>query len=59
MPLKEEITMLEESIAIIKSKMAHAQNKREYLLLKDQLHTTRYELALAQYENEHATTTDA
>lgn len=54
MSLKEEITMLEESIAIIKSKMAHAQNKREYLLLKDQLHTTRYELALAQYENEHS-----
>lgn len=50
MPLQEEITMLKNNIVIIKSKMAHAQNKRDYLLLKDQLHTTRMELVMAQAE---------
>lgn len=50
MPLQEEIAMLKNSIVIIKSKMAKAQNKRDYLLLKDQLHTTRMELVMAQAE---------
>ena len=50
MSLKDEIAMLKNNIAVIKSKMAHAQNKREFLLLKDQLHTTRMELAMAQAE---------
>lgn len=50
MPLQEEIAMLKNNIVIIKSKMAHAQNKRDYLLLKDQLHTTRMELVMAQAE---------
>lgn len=50
MPLQEEIAMLKNNIVIIKSKMAHAPNKRDYLLLKDQLHTTRMELVMAQAE---------
>ena len=50
MSLKDEIAMLKNNIAVIKGKMAHAQNKREFLLLKDQLHTTRMELAMAQAE---------
>ena len=50
MSLQDEIAMLKNNITIIKSKMAHAQNKRDYLLLKDQLHTTRMELVMAQAE---------
>ena len=50
MSLQDEIAMLKNNIVIIKSKMAHAQNKRDYLLLKDQLHTTRMELVMAQAE---------
>ncbi len=50
MPLQEEIAMLKNNIVIIKNKMAHAQNKRDFLLLKDQLHTTRMELVMAQAE---------
>lgn len=50
MSLQDEITMLKNNIVIIKGKMAHAQTKRDYLLLKDQLHTTRMELVLAQAE---------
>lgn len=50
MSLQDEIAMLKNNIVIIKSKMAHAQAKRDYLLLKDQLHTTRMELVLAQAE---------
>ena len=50
MSLSEEIAMLKNNIVVIKSKMAHAQTKRDYLLLKDQLHTTRMELVMAQAE---------
>lgn len=50
MSLQDEIAMLKNNIVVIKSKMAHAQTKRDYLLLKDQLHTTRMELVLAQAE---------
>lgn len=50
MSLQDEITMLKNNIKIIKTKMANAQDKRERLLLKDQLHTTRMELVLAQAE---------
>lgn len=50
MSLQDEIAMLKNNIVIIKNKMAHAQNKRDYLLLKDQLHTTRMELVMAQAE---------
>lgn len=50
MSLQDEIAMLKNNIVVIKNKMAHAQTKRDYLLLKDQLHTTRMELAMAQAE---------
>ena len=50
MPITEEITMLKNNIALIKTRMAHAQSKRELLLLKDELHTTRMELVMAQAE---------
>lgn len=50
MSLQDEITMLKNNIKIIKTKMANAQDKRERLLLKDQLHTTRMELVMAQAE---------
>ena len=50
MSLQDEIAMLKNNIVVIKNKMAHAQNKRDYLLLKDQLHTTRMELVMAQAE---------
>lgn len=50
MSLQDEIAMLKNNIKIIKTKMANAQDKRERLLLKDQLHTTRMELVLAQAE---------
>lgn len=50
MPITQEIEMLKNNIALIKSRMAHAQNKRELLLLKDELHTTRMELVMAQAE---------
>lgn len=50
MPITEEITMLKNNIALIRSRMAHAQSKRELLLLKDELHTTRMELVMAQAE---------
>ena len=50
MSVTQEIEMLKENIAVIKTRMAHAQSKREFLLLKDQLHTTRMELTMAQAE---------
>lgn len=50
MPINEEYAMLKNNIAIIKRKMASATNKRDLLLLKDQLHTTRMELAMCQAE---------
>ena len=50
MSLQDEIAMLKNNIVVIKNKMAHARTKRDYLLLKDQLHTTRMELVMAQAE---------
>ena len=50
MSSQDELAMLQNTIVVIKNKMAHAQTKRDYLLLKDQLHTTRMELVMAQAE---------
>lgn len=50
MSVTQEIEMLKKNIAIIKTRMAHAQSKREFLLLKDELHTTHMELVMAQAE---------
>lgn len=50
MPITQEIEMLKNNISILKNRMAHANNKRELLLLKDELHTTRMELVMAQAE---------
>lgn len=48
MPIEQEYEMLKSNLAIIKRKMGKATTKRELLLLKDQLHTTRMELAMCQ-----------
>lgn len=50
MSIHDEIAMLKNNIAVIKNRMAHAQSKREFLLLKDELHTTHMELVMAQAE---------
>jgi hypothetical protein len=47
MPLTEEISMLRSTLSILRSKLPSCKNKREVLLLRDEISSTREQLLLA------------
>lgn len=47
MSLPEEITMLRNTLSILRSRLPSCKNKRDVLLLRDEISSTREQLLLA------------